>query len=70
MRYGASKFFLPPAGGGRGQGEGAADALSGVAHLTLPSRSLSSGRALRGPGGAGPLPLPPEGRRGAFNLPL
>src|SRR5215469_4082385 len=51
------KVFLSPAGRGRGQGAGADDALSGVTHLTLPS--------LR----AGPFPLPPEGRRGAFTLP-
>jgi len=34
------------------------------AHLTLPRRSLSSGRAPRGPVGRGTLPLPPEERRG------
>jgi len=42
----------PPAGGGRGQGEGADEPVRGTAHLTLPLR--------------GPLPLPPEGRRGAL----
>ena len=39
--------------GGRGKGEGAREPVCGATHLTLPS--------LR----AGPLPLPPEGRRGA-----
>jgi hypothetical protein len=46
---------LSPAGRGRGNGEGADDPLRyGGAHLTLPSRC------------DGPLPLLPEGRRGAL----
>src|SRR5258707_9178510 len=53
-----------PAGRGRGQGEGGRRAEAWRHPLTLPSRSLSSGRTSRGPGGDGSLPLPPEGRRG------
>jgi len=46
---------LSAPGGGEGRGEvGDCRALASIAHLTLP--------ALR----AGPLPLPPEGRRGAY----
>ncbi|MBV9203445.1 MAG: gamma-glutamyltransferase [Alphaproteobacteria bacterium] len=50
----------PPARGGRGQGEGGgADAQHlPASHLTLPRRSLSLGRAPRGPVGRKPLPLP------------
>ena len=46
-------FLLNPAGHGEGRVRGAAEPVCGVTHLTLPSLS------------AGPLPLPPEGRRGA-----
>jgi hypothetical protein len=46
--------------GGEGRGEvgGGAAPVASEGHLTLPRRSLSSGRALRGPVGRGPLPLP------------
>ena len=43
---------LPPPAGGEGRVRGAAGPVRGAAHLTLPLR--------------GPLPLPPEGRRGLF----
>jgi L-seryl-tRNA(Ser) seleniumtransferase len=52
--------------GGEGRVRGADDPVRGGAHLTLPSCSLSSGRASRVPVGDGLLSLPPEGRRGAL----
>jgi hypothetical protein len=45
-----------PAARGRGQGEGADEAVRGTGHLTLPLR--------------GPLPLPPERRRGLLHGPV
>jgi hypothetical protein len=50
--------------GGEGGVRGADEVVGDSADLTLPSRSLSAGRAPRGPGGVGPLPLRPLGRRG------
>ena len=37
-------------------------------HLTLPHRSLSSGRVLRGPVGRGPLPLPRKAAERGFSI--
>ncbi len=51
--YTSHNLTLAPAGRGRGQGEGAGVLICGPAHLTFPRRRR------------GPLPLPPEGRRGA-----
>jgi hypothetical protein len=58
--------LAPRQPGGEGRVRGADEPVHAAAHLTFPPRSLSWGRASRGPGGDGPLPLPPEGRRGAF----
>jgi len=51
---------LRPLAGREGRGEVGRAAASEreVGHLTLPPRSLSSGRAQRGPAGRGRLPLP------------
>jgi hypothetical protein len=56
---------VPRRPGGEGRVRGADEPIRDGAHLTLPSCSLSSGRASRGPVGDGSIPLPPEGRRGA-----
>src|ERR1700731_2526914 len=49
-------------GGGEGRGE-VGDSGPSPAHLTFPRRSLSSGRALRGPVGRGPLAVSVSGRQ-------
>jgi hypothetical protein len=49
-------FPLPPPAGGRGQGEGADEAVCGAAHLTLPGAVAPR-----------PLPLPLKGGEGLFS---
>ena len=52
-------FILAPRWpGGEGRVRGAEEPFGGAAHLTFPSWRVA------------PLPLPPEGRRGAFLLDL
>ena len=53
----------PPAGRGGGEGRvrGADGRICGAAHLTFPGPSWAEGSLA-----PGPLPLPPEGRRGAL----
>ena len=55
--------------GGEGRVRGADEAAYGAAHLTLPPLSAHACVRLSGdasPMRQGPLPLPPEGRRGAL----
>ena len=59
------RFPLPRRPGGEGGVRGADELGCSISHLTLPRRSLSSGRAPRGPVGRGSLPLPPRGGQGA-----
>src|SRR5262249_28921690 len=66
LTIGVDLTLSPRWPGGEGGVRGAGEQDRGIAHLTLPSRSLSSSRAPSGRAGDGPLPLPPGGRRGAF----